>query len=47
MPEQGDPEIARTKKLIGIWFWSLVLLSVATWVLMAPASEQIQTRTLQ
>jgi len=34
MPEQGDSEIARTKKLIGVWFWSLVLLSVATWVLM-------------
>ncbi|MDU0364084.1 hypothetical protein RWK44_27185 [Rhizobium sp. 25PS6] len=33
MPEQGNPEIARRRRVIGIWFWSLVLLSVATWVL--------------
>ncbi|WP_237352640.1 hypothetical protein [Rhizobium leguminosarum] len=33
MPEQGNPEIARRRKVIGIWFWSLVLLSVTTWVL--------------
>ncbi|WP_246812983.1 hypothetical protein [Rhizobium changzhiense] len=35
MPEQGNPEIARRRKVIGIWFWSLVLLSVTTWVLMS------------
>ncbi|MGZ2484112.1 hypothetical protein ACVITL_002635 [Rhizobium pisi] len=34
MPEQGNPEIARRKKVISFWFWSLALLSVATWVLM-------------
>ncbi|WP_225525033.1 hypothetical protein [Rhizobium leguminosarum] len=37
MPEQGNPEIARRRRVIGIWFWLLVLLSVATWVLIPPS----------